>query len=254
MPFEFNLEELAHDLKLCRCQASYGTDKGYIHSYLANFYQPLLESRNYIVSILEIGIFKGSSLVLWNKALPNTLLAGVDIEDQLGLNPEFKLLRGGHKFSLRYGDAYSGDDIFTGLGKFDLIIDDGPHTFKSQLHAIEFRRILNPKGIMIIEDVPNLHYRLGRIKYSIPKQERKFLFGIGYVHLSGRYDDALIIYSRDPDFKVWFRENSTWISRNVLLQSYFMASLPPIRSFFRLISISKRRKFHNSKRVIPDLI
>ena len=112
MSIGINLQELAHDLRLCRCQAIFGTDKGYIHSYLANFYQPLLESRNFINSILEIGIFKGSSLVLWNKALPNTLLVGVDIEDQPGLNPDFNLLKAEHRFIFRYGDAYGEDDFF----------------------------------------------------------------------------------------------------------------------------------------------
>ena len=247
MSVEVNLQELAHDLRLCRCQAIFGTDKGYIHSYLANFYQPLLESRNFIDSILEIGIFKGSSLVLWNKALPNALLVGVDIEDQQGLNPDFNLLKVDHRFVFRYGDAYGEDDFFSGLGKFDLIIDDGPHSFDSQLHAIKFRKMLNLSGILIIEDVPNLHHRLRSIKSSIPKEEHKFLFGVGYVHLSGRFDDALIVYSRDPDFRRWFERNTNWISRNVLLESYLIALFPPIRNFLRLMSMRKRHNSHQSK-------
>ena len=107
--------------------------------------------------------------------------------------------------------------------------------------------MLNPGGVLIIEDVPNLHYRLQSIKSSIPKEEHKFLFGVGYVHLSGRFDDALIVYSSDPDFRRWFKRNTNWISRNVLLESYLIALFPPVRNFLRLMSMRKRRNSHQPK-------
>ena len=38
--------------------------------------------------------------------------------------------------------------------KFDIIIDDGPHTLKSQIEFLKlYRNILKPNGILIIEDL-----------------------------------------------------------------------------------------------------
>lgn len=244
MYIEKNLQSLAHDLQLCRCQAMYGSDKGYIHSYLQNFYQPLLQDFMCPNSILEIGIYKGSSMVLWRTALPNSHLTGIDIQDHKNLNPEFKVLKDAGVFALHYGDAYTSEKIYSELGKYDLVIDDGPHTYDSQIMAIKFRNLLSQDGILVIEDVPNMDYRLRSIRRSLPKEDRKNLSGVGFTHLTGRHDDALIVYCSDPKFREWKKTNLSWISRNSFIQTYVISILPISRFFFRLVSRRTRRINH----------
>jgi hypothetical protein len=241
-----NLQSLAHDLRLCRCQAECGSDKGYIHSYLEKFYEPLLRTFKHPESILEIGIYKGSSLVLWRYAFPNCSLTGIDIQDFIDLNPMFKSQKDSGVFNLFYGDAYNSEKIYSALDKYDLIIDDGPHTLESQIEVIRFRELLTQGGILVIEDVPNLHFRLRCIRRELPKELRENLFAVGYGHLTGRFDDGLIVYCEDPRFREWVNSNVSWLSRSPLLQSYLISLLPLTRGFFRLISRRTRHISHSS--------
>jgi len=65
-----SLEEIADNSR---------TDKNTLHSYLP-LYQQLLESKKETAkNILEIGIYNGGSIKLWNDFLKNANIHGLDI-------------------------------------------------------------------------------------------------------------------------------------------------------------------------------
>lgn len=99
-------------------------------------------------NILEIGVCYGHSILLLNHLFPNANIYALDINqcDNI-LNRE--------KIKHIIGNAYSSEisDQFND-NFFDLIIDDGPHTFESfELLIQQYHKKLTGHGTMIIEDV-----------------------------------------------------------------------------------------------------
>lgn len=99
-------------------------------------------------TILEIGVYNGGSLLLWNHIFPNCQIYGVDINycNNIDNIANIKQIT---------GDAYS-DSISSMFNNnsIDLIIDDGPHTFDSFKYLVDsYYSKLTSNGIMVIEDV-----------------------------------------------------------------------------------------------------
>jgi hypothetical protein len=58
------------------------SDKEHFHHYISNFYcEKLTPRKNDNLKILEIGIFAGDSLKLWEDFFPNAEIYGLDIVD-----------------------------------------------------------------------------------------------------------------------------------------------------------------------------
>ena len=58
---------------------------------------------------------------------------------------------------------------------FDLVVDDGPHTFESNCKCIElYSSLLSEKGILIIEDVQNIEWIKKFIDIT-PNHLKKFI-------------------------------------------------------------------------------
>jgi hypothetical protein len=86
--------------------------------------------------------------------------------------------------------------------KFDLIIDDGPHTLKSQVQALRFIKNLNFNGVFIIEDLYH------KKRNSIILKTLLLFWGkkSHYVVLKKIRDDAQVAWgggepTMSPDFK-----------------------------------------------------
>lgn len=128
----------------------YGTDKSsLIHNYCNKYEKHLPFNRLDHISILEIGVFRGSSLKMWGEYYENAKILGIDI------NPDCKQYAS-NKVSIEIGsqtDAAFIEKIAQEHGPFDLIIDDGSHM---QSHIIfSFNCLfkhLKPSGIYIVED------------------------------------------------------------------------------------------------------
>lgn len=133
----------------------YDTDKEGVgpqfHSYCRNFYDLNMRAyRDLPISLLEIGVFRGGSMKLWRDYFTNPAeLVGIDIDlsavpDDIRKDPKIRLIK---------QNAYS-EETAKSLGSFDIIIDDGPHTFDSLVSLIT---LYAPKikygGWMVIEDI-----------------------------------------------------------------------------------------------------
>ena len=101
--------------------------------------------------ILEIGIFDGGSLELWEKYFgDSSKIFGVDIHPDV-LNqkhgPNTKILLGNQ------GDSNFWDNFLKEETGFDIIIDDGSHIMRDQILTLEkLFPHLNDGGVYICED------------------------------------------------------------------------------------------------------
>ena len=163
------------------------TDKGTVHSYLPVYDQLFSRYQAKRIDLLEIGVRRGGSLMLWQKYFLKAKITGIDVKD----NTRGKL----HKnINLIIGNAYD-QETADKLPMQDIIIDDGPHTLQSQIDAI---RLYLPKlkkdGMMIIEDVP------GAIVAELLIDEVPLEYSVEMIDLrstKGRFDDMLLVIEHE---------------------------------------------------------
>jgi predicted O-methyltransferase YrrM len=182
-----------------------GTDKGFPHTYIQEFYQPLLANVISPTSFLEIGVWKGASCVLWKKAFPNSVVVGVDIEVS-NLHPLATKLREEKEIEIMEADAYSKPFKSSLNQKYDLIIDDGPHTLESQINVLDFRQHLTATGTLVIEDVAKGIIHFKSLRRSLPKEIRKRTQYVSFSHKSNRFDDAVFVYSNSDEVLDFVRD------------------------------------------------
>ena len=161
-------------------------DKGTRHDYILGYYQNEFEGKTNI-NLLEIGVYKGASLLLWSNHFgESSKIYGIDnknlVMDEFINKPNIF-------FTL--SNAYSTDEVEKFEDEyFDYIIDDGPHTLESQLDCVKlwFSKI-KKGGKLIIEDIQNKQY-LEKIKnYSESYGDVK-VFDL--TENKGRYDDIIV--------------------------------------------------------------
>ena len=170
------------------------TDKATTHSYDA-VYQKLfdqLRGRG-SVSILEIGINFGGSILLWQKMIKSGIVVGIDTENKVPAEIAQKL--DDSMVRLVFGDAYSLAMINSlqeiASGGFDLIIDDGPHTLQSQcVFAEKYLPLLNNNGLAVIEDIQDESW-IEKIASFIPSGMSHEVIDLRAT--KGRYDDLIML-------------------------------------------------------------
>jgi 23S rRNA U2552 (ribose-2'-O)-methylase RlmE/FtsJ len=129
-------------------KGGYCTDK-YQLGYYDYFYQDQFKSYlNSPINILEIGIRGGGSIKIWKEHFhPDSKVYGGDIEN-------FSPIENTTCYKI---DMYSPEalNLFEDL-YFDIIIDDGPHTYESFEYIISnYYSKIKEGGILIVEDVIN---------------------------------------------------------------------------------------------------
>ena len=166
-----------------------GTDKGGYpgeHDYIKGFYnEEFKKYQDKEISLLEIGVYKGASLALWQKYFPHAEITGLDIQDQRV--DKYKNL---DRVSVGICNAYDFN-IAHSLGNFDIIIDDGPHTVMTLCQCIDFYLPkLNEGGVMVLEDVQDPSWFDG-LKSQVP--EGYYYEEIDLRPNLNRYDDLLFV-------------------------------------------------------------
>lgn len=162
---------------------SYDTDKNTVHCYIEQVYNELFANNDQITNVLEIGAFNGGSALLWRDYFTN---ATVDIID---INKCEAILQQ-QRINFIQGNAYS-IPMVQSLNKYDIMIDDGPHTLDSMTFFVQnYIKLLKPNGVAIIEDVQD--YSWFEILLN--------LLPSGFVcealdlrRIKGRYDDMMLI-------------------------------------------------------------
>jgi hypothetical protein len=177
------------------------TDKNTVHSYLP-LYQELLKSKKETAqNVLEVGIYKGGSIKLWSDFFTNATIYGLeDGTDIISINDTLEDLKNKNNIKLYLShDAYD-EGVFK-LNfldkdvKFDLLLDDGPHSLESMIKFIKlYSQIMTDDGILIIEDVQE--YELIEIlKSVVPDHLKKYIKVYDLRKNKNRWDD--IVFSID---------------------------------------------------------
>lgn len=169
------------------------TDKGTTHDYIKGWYSDeFTPKKKDKLNILEIGVSKGDSLILFRDWFINSKITGIDNLQQQTPN-ETEFIRNIKDVELILQNAYSEDTVNMFEDEyFDYIIDDGPHTLDSQIYSVKYYfQKVKLGGKLIIEDVNEFEYRKKffdelNIPYDI----------IDLRNNKGRFDDVLLIFKK----------------------------------------------------------
>ena len=164
----------ARGMRVSQWLSVYGSDKVSVHNY-GSFYDDLFE-RLRPQALLEIGVYRGQSLLAWRAAGVDRVI-GVDNDPaasatMLGLNVMLATMP---------GQAYA---VAERVGLLDLIIDDGSHLYPDYVATADvlFER-LQVGGVYVIEDIQTQDSidALRRDGWTIEDWREK----------TGRYDDVI---------------------------------------------------------------
>lgn len=167
-------------------------DKDTVHTYIDVYAELLRPYRETAKNILEIGLFSGQSLRMWEQYFTGKCY-GIDFSDQpLGLQDLRPMIaEGTHNIIIM--DGTNQNDIEKNFGDivFDVIIDDGSHQLQHQLDSYKyFKSHIAKGGVYIIEDIQDLDR--DRVAFENIDNEKKITI-LDRRKLKNRYDDVLVI-------------------------------------------------------------
>jgi hypothetical protein len=172
------------------------TDKNTTHFYL-QLYESLLHWRRTTANhVLEIGIGpsgtkNGGSIRLWHDYFYVAQIYALDIIPRTDIWPE--LFSSDRITVFASTDAYDVDFVKLHLAhvRFDMVLDDGPHTLESMIMFIHlYLPLLSDTGILIIEDVQSIEW-IDYLKAAVPTEYSKYIQVYDLRHVKNRYDDLV---------------------------------------------------------------
>ena len=196
------------------------TDKDQGHCY-AEIYDIIFEEIQFTAqNILEIGIDRGGSILLWKNYFSNANIYGIDCNQEACINPEVLehlrtddrvvLLTGLNAYdslALQMVDAISTRNFKKPNPKFDVIIDDGPHTLYSQKKFIQlYASLLSENGILVIEDIQDINY-LNDLVEVVPDELKPFVQVYDLRDAINQYDDVLFVINKLSSMSVSYIYN-----------------------------------------------
>lgn len=133
-------------------------DKGsFYHDYTRVYSNYFKEIRQQHIRFLEIGIYNGNSVRLWEAYFPNAELHFIDITSKF-IN--YYSSRSFYHF-MNQEDIDALQKFGNSIGgQFDIIIDDGGHTMKQQLNSlVALFPFVKSGGMYIIEDLHTSYWK-----------------------------------------------------------------------------------------------
>ena len=124
----------------------------------------------------------GASLYAWAEYLPHAQIYGADIDTEILFQDPSKNIRTAFVDQL---EPATLENLPTLLGqdKFDLIIDDGLHSFAANMNTLLFAlKFLKPNGWLVIEDIHNDRVNSWRLVQSLFKNSPYKTYLIRSVH------------------------------------------------------------------------
>ena len=181
------------------------TDKNTCHSYI-NTYEHLFSSKKYENNnILEIGIGEpkenketGGSIKLWHDYFQTSTIYGLDIHDISKINDSIKNKDRIKLFTSvnAYDTTFIKSAFVDNNIKFDILIDDGPHTLDSMIFFVtHYLPLLNDTGILVIEDIPDIKW-INILIQHVPEEHRRFIQVADLRRVKNRWDDIMLIINK----------------------------------------------------------
>jgi SAM-dependent methyltransferase len=162
-----------------------GGDKGSLHSYIEVYQKQMRRRKN--IDLLEIGVWEGHSLAMWQEYFSGSRIVGIDID----------LSRCRFPVDARRCDATNPGELQIALGDatFDYIVDDGSHRVADQIASFHhlWDRV-KPGGKYFIEDVQSDQALalLADTMSGLGVNAQTF----DLRNQKGRYDDILIVINK----------------------------------------------------------
>lgn len=131
-----------------------GTDK-IGHGYHVWYEKHFSNLRDRPINLLEIGVWEGFSLKLWEEYFPLGKIYGIDIDAGCARHQSARVnvLIGSQE------DPIFLAEVAKNVGELDIIVDDGGHTMTGQ--KTSFQKLfpsIRPGGYYVIEDLESSYY------------------------------------------------------------------------------------------------
>jgi len=182
------------------------TDKNTTHSYLPTYQKIFANKKETAKHILEIGIGdnkteggNGGSIKLWHDYFQNATIHALDI---IPLHDIWDEIKNNNRISIYHSsDAYEekffNDNFLNKDIKFDIMIDDGPHTLESMLTFIKlYSNVLANDGILVIEDIQSIDW-IPILTNQVPDNLKKFIQVYDLRSIKGRWDDLMFVINTE---------------------------------------------------------
>ena len=132
------------------------------------------------ITFVEVGILEGGSLFMWKELFgDNARIIGIDIN-----NGALRWIEDGFEIFIgSQSDPKFWKDFYSKVGKIDVLLDDGGHSFEQQIVTVsESVNNINDGGTIIIEDVSTSYLKEygGPSKHSFSSYAKNISDGIMY--------------------------------------------------------------------------
>jgi len=114
-------------------------------------YETLFEKyRNKGITFVEIGVLDGGSLFMWREFFgEQARIIGIEINESAKVWEDY----GFEIFIGSQSDPKFWQDFYAEIGKVDIVLDDGGHTYQQQIVTVECSlENIRPDGKIIVED------------------------------------------------------------------------------------------------------
>lgn len=183
------------------------TDKNTIHSYFCIYERLFQHIKDNNLNVLELGVHKGHSLILWLEYFKNSNIYGVDwklnrqrddeiFKQYLELENKRLFL---YTFNINETDQFN---VFKDI-KFDIIIEDANHDMLQQMILFDtLKHKLSQGGIYIVEDIP-----ISNLKPWYDKMQKEEKPRYNYIFIDLREhrqtsDNILMVYKNGERIRI----------------------------------------------------
>lgn len=179
------------------------TDKNTWNVHTGHTYGPVYENlfskiKNKSKNVMEIGIDRGGSIKLWHDYFTNATVYGLDIMNE---NQVWSEIKNNSRIKLytstnAYDNTFIQNTFINNNIKFDMILDDGPHTLDSMIFFVKYySQILTDDGVLVVEDVQDINW-CNTLTENTPDELKKYIKIHDLRNNTGRWDDILFIIDK----------------------------------------------------------
>lgn len=169
-----------------------GTDKFSVHRYLETYEKFVAPLKDKAKNVLEIGIFCGYSMLMWHDFFQQAHIYGMDVNEI----PSFLKK---DRITTYQQNAYDTNlvqkEFIDKNIRFDVMIDDGPHTHEAWMFFIDhYLPLLNEGGVAIIEDFKSFA-DLAPIYSHAVRSFKGRVYTVSYFTYNNKFDEHMLVFT-----------------------------------------------------------
>lgn len=193
-------------ISLDELATKHNTDKGpNEHNYTPRYSLYLEQYRDEEFNLLEIGICDGASIRMWKEYFPKANIIAIDIDPRCKKYEEDRI-------NVHIGDQTDIkflNELYNQYKHFEIILDDGGHSYKQQIVSFEtLFPHLTPGGLYFIEDLHTSYrpkstwddYHITGVNYLKSIVDKINLNGKSFTGYKEIYNQSLDYYERNIDY------------------------------------------------------